>query len=171
MPYNLIVYSTVNLKLGYLSMQFINLVDYDEFENWLDSTSSMSSDCTSIAELANLYSFIKHFDIPNETVREILVNLRNGSEDDFSDEEIDLIISGDDEAVAKLFAADTAILKGSDIYSLKWVYNHSPEDYAAVGITAEELEATLPMFDRLTLTDEAAQAIEMKIASYVAVSE
>lgn len=163
-------YSTVDLKLNYLSMQFINLVDQSEFESWLDNTSSSSSEYTSIADLANLYSFIKHFDIPDETVREILINLRNGSEDDFSDEEIELIMSNDDEAVAKHFVAETAIIKGSDIYSLKWIYYHSTEDYATVGITEAELEATLPMFDSLTLTDEATQAIEMKINSYAAVT-
>lgn len=162
-------YSTVNLKLGYIDMSFVNLVDVDEFESWLNSTSSSSSELTSVGEVANLYSFIKHFDIPGDIVRENLVNMRNGSADDFSDEEIDLIISGDDEAVAAHFAADTAILKGSNIYSLKWVYNHSIEDYAAARITTAEIEATLPMFDKLTLTDEAAQAIEMKISSYASV--
>lgn len=159
-------YSTVNLKLGYTDMQFVNLVGVDEFENWIADTSNTSSDYTSVADLANLYSFIKHFNISNDFVRETLVSFRNGSEDDFSDEEIDLIISGDDEAVAAHFAADTTIVKGSNIYSLKWVYYHSPADYAANGITAEELKATLPMFDKLALTDEARQAIEKKINSY-----
>lgn len=168
---NMEFYSTVNLKLGYIDMSFVDLVGVDEFESWLNSTSSSSSELTSVGEAANLYSFIKHFNISSDFVRENLVNMRNGSADDFSDEEINLITSDNDEAVATHFAADTAILKGSNLYSLNWVYNHSPKDYAAVGITAEELEATLPMFDRLTLTDEATQAIEMKIGSYVAVSE
>lgn len=159
-------YSTVDLKLGYIDMSFVNMVGVEEFESWLNNTSSSSSEYTSIGDLANLYSFIKHFNIPDETVREILVNLRNGSADDFTDEEIDLITSNNDEAVAAHFASETAILKGSDIYSLKWIYYHSPEDYAAVGITAAELEAALPMFKRLTLSNEAAQAIEMKINSY-----
>lgn len=159
-------YATVNLKIGFLDMSFINLVGSDEFEKWIDSTSSSSSDYTSIADLANLYSFIKHFNISDDFVRETLVSFRNGSEDDFSDEEIDLIISGDDAAVAAHFAADTTIVKGSNIYSLKWIYYHSQADYAANGITAEELKATLPMFDKLALTDEARQAIEKKINSY-----
>jgi len=161
-------YSTVNLKLGYIDMSFVNLVDVDEFESWLNSTSSSSSELTSVGEVANLYSFIKHFDIPGDIVRENLVNMRNGSADDFSDEEIDLITSNDEAAVAAHFAADTALLKGSNLYSLNWIYYHSPADYAANGITAEELETVLPMFDRVTLTDEAEQAFEMKISSYAA---
>lgn len=161
-------YSTVDLRLGYIDMSFVNIVGVEEFESWLNSTSSSTSELTSVSDVANLYSFIKHFDISNDFVRENLVSMRNGSDDDFSDEEIDLIISGDDEAVAAHFAAETTITKGGDIYSLKWIYYHSPEDYALNGITANELEAILPMFDRITLTDEARQAIEMKISSYAA---
>lgn len=159
-------YSTVNMKLGYIDMSFVDLVGVDEFENWLNSTSSSLSELTSVGEAANLYSFIKHFDVSSDFVRENLVNMRNGSADDFSDEEIDLITSGNDEAVAEHFASDTAILKGSNLYSLNWIYYHSPADYAVNGITAEELEAALPMFDRVELTNEAEQAIEMKIRSY-----
>lgn len=163
-------YSTVDLKLGYIDMSFVNMVGVEEFESWLNSTSSSTSELTSVGEVANLYSFIKHFDISNDVVRENLVNMRNGSADDFSDEEIDLITSDNDEAVAAHFAAETTITKGGNIYSLKWIYYHSPEDYSLNGITAEELEATLPMFNQFTFTNEAKQAIEMKINSYAAVS-
>lgn len=159
-------YSTVNLKLGYIDMQFINLVDYDEFNNWINSTSSSLTDNTSISELANLYSFIKHFEISDDVVREILVNSRVGLEDDFSDEEIDLLLSGDDKAIAEYFAADTAINKDENLYSLKWVYYHSQQDYELNNITPQEIEATLPMFEELYITDEAEQAIIMKINSY-----
>lgn len=159
-------YSTVDAKLGYIDMSFVNMVGVEEFESWLNSTSSSKSDLTAVGEFADLYSFIKHFGISDDVVRENLLNMRNGSADDFSDEEIDLLLSDNDEAVAQHFVSDTAIIKGSDIYSLKWVYYHSPEDYAAAGITATELKTALTMFDDLTLTDEAAQAIEMKINSY-----
>lgn len=161
-------YSTVDLKLGYIDMSFVNMVGVDEFESWLSSTSSSTSELTSVGEAANLYSFFKHFGISDDVVRENLVNMRNGSADDFSDEEIDLILSGDDAAVAEHFGADTAIIKGSDIYSLKWIYYHSPKDYAAAGITGTELEAALPMFAELNFTDEAENAITMKINSYSA---
>lgn len=159
-------YSTVNLKLGYIDMSFVNLVGVDEFESWLNSTSSSSSELTSVGEAANLYSFIKYFNISSDFVRENLVNMRNGSVDDFSDEEIDLITSDNDEAVATHFAADTAILKGSNLYSLYWVYYHTPSDYAANGITAEDLNAVLPLYDQF-ITEEARQAIENKITTYV----
>ena len=159
-------YSTVNLKLGYIDMSFVDLVGVDEFEIWLNSTSSSSSELTSVDEAANLYSFIKHFNISSDFVRENLVNMRNGSADDFSDEEIDLITSDNDEAVAEHFVSEMAILKESNIYSLHWIYNHSIEDYIANGITAEEIKEKLPLFEQFSLTDEAKQAIELKIKSY-----
>lgn len=75
-------YSTVSLKLGYIDMSFVDMVGVDEFESWLNSTSSSKSELTSVGEAANLYSFIKHFNIPADLVRENLVNMRNGSADD-----------------------------------------------------------------------------------------
>lgn len=160
-------YATVNMKLGYTSMEFVRLVGTDEFEKWAKSASSSQSDLTSVGELANLYSFIGHFDIPDDVVREKLVNMRIGSpDDDFTDEEIDLLLSGDDIAVAEHFAADTAIVKDGNLYSLKWVYYHSHADYAARGITPEEIKSRQPMFDKLYLTDDARAAIKAKIDSY-----
>ncbi|MCM1329418.1 MAG: hypothetical protein NC253_08265 [Ruminococcus sp.] len=160
-------YATTNVKLGYIDMSFIDLVGTDEFEKWIGSTSSSQSDLTSVGELANLYSFIGHFDIPDDVVREKLVNMRIGSpDDDFTDEEIDLLLSGDGKAVAEYFAADTAIVKDGNLYSLKWVYYHSHADYAARGITPEEIKSRQPMFDKLYLTDEARAAIKAKIDSY-----
>ncbi len=58
------------------------MVGVDEFESRLNSTSSSKSELTSVGEAANLYSFIKHFNIPGDLVRENLVKMRNGSADD-----------------------------------------------------------------------------------------
>lgn len=163
---NMLFYASVTTKLDYLDMSFIWLVDYDEAEDWLYSHSSSKSEFTDVGEAANLYSFIKHFNISSDFVRENLVNMRNGSADDFSDEEIDLILSGDNEAIAEHFVSEMAIRKGSNIYSLHWIYNHSIEDYIANGISAEEIKEKLPLFEQFSLTDEAKQAIELKIKSY-----
>ena len=120
-------YATVDFKLENL--------DGELCERWLSACSSKMSDYTAVDELANLYSFIRRFDIPDETVREILVGARTGSErDDFSDEEIELILSDDAEAVAEHFAADSAIVKGKNLYSPKWLYVHNASDYEKAGI-------------------------------------
>jgi len=139
---NVDIYATTDLKLGFISMSFVNLVDYDEFDEWINSTSSSVSEYTSVAEAANLYSFIKRFEIPEDKVREILISERNGNEDeDFSDDDIDILLSGDNEAIAEHFAADTAIRKGENLYSIYWMQNHTAEDYTAAGITDKDIAA------------------------------
>ncbi len=136
------IYATTDLRLGFISSSFIDLVDYDEFMEWVNSTSSSVSEYTSVAEAANLYSFIKRFEIPDDKVREILISERNGNEDeDFSDDDIEILLSGDNEAIAEHFAADTAIRKGENLYSIYWMQNHTAEDYAAAGITDEDIAA------------------------------
>lgn len=160
-------YSTTNLKLGYLDMSFIRLVDHDTAMEWLDNASSVKSDLTSVGELFNLYSFIRHFNIPDETVRELLVEMRNGSADDFSDEEIDLIISGDNEAVAEHFVSEYAIVIGENLYSPKWIYNHPIKDYEAAGITPEMLAEKIPLYSQIHFSDEARTAFSEKLSAYI----
>ena len=158
-------YATVDLKLGYLDSRFCDIAGWDETEEWLGATASVNSDLTAVDELGNLYSFIRHFDIPDSAVREILVKTRIGSEeDDFSDEEIELLLSDDAEAVAEHFAADTAIVKGKNIYSPKWLYIHPVSDYADAGIDSEDVEKVLSEIDSFGLTDEAREAFEKKLS-------
>lgn len=158
-------YATVNLKLGYLDAEFCDMVGWEATEEWLSSAASINSDYTAVDELANLYSFIRHFEIPDSTVREILVKTRIGSEaDDFTDEEIELILSDDAEAVAEHFAAETAIVKGKNLYSPKWLYYHPASDYAEAGITDQDIEKVLSELDGFGLTIEAREAFEKKLS-------
>ncbi|MDE7293246.1 MAG: hypothetical protein K2N72_02355 [Oscillospiraceae bacterium] len=159
-------YAYVSIKLDYIDMDFLNLVGFDTAMEWIYSTSGATSELTSVDEAANLYSFIKHFDIPDETVRETLIKLRNETESDFSDEEIDLLLSGSNEDIAEYFAADTAIVKGSDIYSLKWVYYHTPDEYAACGISMKEISSARQNFEQIALTPDAKKAVTQKLEAY-----
>ena len=72
---NMNFYATANLKLGYTDGSFSDLVGWDEFKEWLYATSSSKSNYTSIDEVANLYSFIKYFDVPDEFIRLVEKNL------------------------------------------------------------------------------------------------
>lgn len=156
---NVDIYATTDLKLGFISMSFVNLVDYDEFDEWINSTSISRSEYTSVAEAANLYSFIKRFGIPEDKVREILTSERIGSaDDDFTDEDIDILLSGDNEAIAEHFAADTAIRKGENLYSIYWMLNHTAEDYAAAGITDEDIAAIPELAEALQNREQTAPA-------------
>ena len=165
---NHIIYSTVNGKLNYIDMKFVHLIGGSEvLEPWLYERSSSGGVYTAIDEAANLYSFIRYFDIPDETVREILVGLRNGREDDFTDEEIDLILSDDTEAVAAHFASETAIRKGDNLYSLYWIYSHPISDYISNGITPQDIESRIPYFSEAGISLEAKAAMKGKIEAYV----
>ncbi len=158
-------YATVDFKLENLDGELCEIAGREETERWLSACSSKMSDYTAVDELANLYSFIRRFDIPDETVREILVGARTGSErDDFSDEEIELILSDDAEAVAEHFAADSAIVKGKNLYSPKWLYVHTASDYEKAGITDDDIEKVLSEIDGFGLTDEAREAFEKKLS-------
>ena len=165
---NHIIYSTVNGKLNYIDMKFVHLIGGSEvLEPWLYERSSSGGVYTAIDEAANLYSFIRYFDVPDETVREILVGLRNGREDDFTDEEIDLILSDDTEAVAAHFASETAIRKGDNLYSLYWIYSHPISDYISNGITAADVESRVPYYNAAPMSLEAKAAMKGKIEAYV----
>lgn len=164
---NMLFYATVNLKLDYIDGNFIDSIGYDEFMEWLYSTTSSNGVYTSIDEAANLYSFIKYFNISDDVVRDRLIGLRDGSDDDFSNEEIDLILSDDAEAVAEYFVADNVIRKGENIYSLNWIYLHPTADYIENGITAEEIEEILPCYEEYWLAPDAEVALENKLSTYV----
>ncbi|MCD7805559.1 MAG: hypothetical protein LUH03_10555 [Oscillospiraceae bacterium] len=163
--YNFI--QTTNYKINFTSMSFVTYVGKEAFEEWIYEHTSTTFNYTSVAEMANLYSLIVYFDISDDTVREMLVNLRNGSEDDLSDEEIDLLLSRDNEAIAAYFAADTTIVKGENIYSLYWIYCHSIDDYIAEGITQEDIAEILPKFDEVGMSNAARQAITAKLEDYI----
>ena len=160
-------YSAVNMKLNYISGQFCDIVGWDEAEKWLDERSTAYSDYTAVDEFANLYSFIKHFNIPDETVREILIKQRVGLEDDFTDEEIDLVLSDDTEAIAEHFAHENAICKGENLYSFYWIYNHSISDYIENGITPEDIEQKLPLYEVIPMSKQAKAVLMNKLNMYL----
>ncbi len=134
----------------------------EEFDAWLSEYRNSGCVYTAIDEFANVYSCIKYFDIPEDDAREILEGI--GS---FTDEEIDLILSDDAEAVAKYFAADTVFRKGKNIYSLCWIYNHSIEDYKECGLTYSDMTISFLYLDNVNFTEEAEEAIDAKIQRFL----
>ena len=160
-------YMTTDLRLGYIDMMFVNMVGAEAFEDWANRTSSSNGGLTAVDEAANLYSFIKYFEIPEDTARETLHTLQLGLDDDLTDEEIELILSDDAEAIAEHFAAETAIRKGKNLYSMFWIYVHPISDYEEEGITPEDIELKVPYFAEVGLTDEAREMLEKKLSEYI----
>lgn len=165
---NHVFYMMVNYKLDGIDASFCNMVGWDAAYEWVALYSTSDGLYTSVSEAANLYSFIKYFEIPDETVRKTLKSLQLGiSEYELTDEEINLLLSGDDVAVAEYFASDNAIRKEDNLYSLYWVYEHSIEDYIEAGITTDDISGVLAAYDEVGLTSAAKSAITAKLNDYI----
>ncbi|MFA5657992.1 MAG: hypothetical protein WC900_01770 [Oscillospiraceae bacterium] len=158
---------------GCLSYDFVDLVDNSAYKEYFAETSPLYSDSTSIRELFGMYSFIIHFNIPDETVRDILVKQRelyirlNSSARYFTDEEIDLLLSRDDVKIAEYFIQPYAIAKDGNVYSPKWIYTHTIEDYEKAGFSADLISEKVEAFiEILPFTAEAKAALENKVTEY-----
>lgn len=162
---NYIFYQTTDPRLGYIDM---SLIDDDEaFSEWIQKYSAGGGVYTAVDESANLYSYIKAFDIDRRRVEEYseIANDLNG--DGFTDEEIELIYSGTPEQVAEHFKSEYSLQKGKNIYSLYWIYLHSAEDYEKAGITREDIKTVKPYFEEVGMTDEARKALDYKLDLYI----
>lgn len=166
-------YLTIDDRLEFLRPEFTGLVAEEDFEEWINTYSSSTSDYTGIQESASLYSFIRHYLIPVDVARELLVAERNFAVDNkynlpyFHDEEIDLILSKDLIEVARYFASPEAIRKGHNLYSVKWVYEHPIADYQAAGISPGDIETMLEYYSDFQYRDEAKLAFEAKLSKYL----
>jgi len=167
-------YDAYSFKISSLDMSFESLVNEDDVAEWIGKTNPVDNGNVNIREIFGLYSFIIHFEIPDDTVRDILVKQREfyisqeiGSEYYLTDKEIDILLSKDDKAVAKYFVSENAIEKDGKIYSPKWIYTHSIEDYQNEGISAEVINEKVEKFvDDIPFTDDAKKALKEKNKAY-----
>ncbi len=116
----------------FIPEELTNMIDDNEFTAWCDSFGEGVPD--SIEDYANLYTFIKRFEISRETLEKAVGDL-------LTEEQINVLFNGTVAEVTAEFAADTSIVRGDKIYSSRWIMLHTPEDYEAAGITPEELLA------------------------------
>ena len=144
----------------------IRLRDSDEAAKWLekDKLSSRSEIPSSINDYVNLYSFIIEFNITREEAETALEYYLNNNLITY--EHLDIIFSGDVELITKTFATDLSIVVGDRIYSPEWVYMHSPDEYKAAGITAEDILSRVELYSGIYFTDEARQAFSEKLSAY-----
>ncbi len=167
-------YDTLGLKMTGLSISFELLVDTDEYEEWRLKTNRIDNDTTNIRDVFGIYSFITYFDIADETVidilkkeREAYISFNTPGDVYFTDEEIDLLLSRDDAKIAEYFIQPYSIAKDGNVYSPKWSYTHSIEDYEKAGLSAELISEKAEAFTQiLPFTDEAKVALENKLTEY-----
>ena len=119
-----------------ISSEFTDLIDREKVDEWL---SMGIHDKNYDHDWINIQNFIKYFDIPKEDF--IVANTPPGVRPIYTDEQIEALYSDsyDKESFARLFRNHDAINIKGDIYTPRWILEHSLEEIRAVGITDEML--------------------------------
>lgn len=118
-----------------------------EYQNLIAGLSN-SKEATRLDETANIYSFIKAFDISREEAELVYEYcLDSGDDQLITRQELDIIYSGDEEAITRTLASDYAIVVKDRVYSPYWLYIHSAEDYKAAGISPEDIKQMESIYD------------------------
>ncbi len=85
----------------------------------------------------------------------------------YTDEELAALRSEDRNKIAETFASEYCIVIGEKVFSPKWLYYHTEDDYTEAGITATQVEIMLPLYEKLGLTDEAWAAFSAKLTGFI----
>ena len=85
----------------------------------------------------------------------------------YTDEELAALRSEDRNKIAETFASEYCIVIGEKVFSPKWLYYHTGDDYTKAGITAAQVEIMMPLYEKLGLTDEAWAAFSAKLNRFI----
>ncbi len=149
--------------------ELTDLVDYSDFESWRVKHNIFAKAPSSLRDYVNMYSFIVEFNIPDKDVLSAL-SLYLQSDDldiSISEEEINIILSKDEAAIAECFASQYSIVVGEHIYSPQWIYENSIEAYKNAGITPEMIKDKLSLYGTISFTYDAAKAFQGKLSEFV----
>jgi len=123
-----------------------------------------------LMDYANIYSFIHTHALDQEALRETLSDAdRMVHRRAFTEEEIDLLLGDDQAAAMAYFASPGTIVMGEKGYSMKWMYDHTPEEWAAEGIAPDQVLEAQKYYYNPLFTKEAAQAFSQKLYYYTGV--
>lgn len=113
---------------------------------WVDEIKATIPAGKNLQEEINCCAFIRDMKIPREKVEGVCEWYEGifPGRILYTDAQIDAIYNGTDEDVIREFASPYAIVIGTKIYSPKWLYEHTVEDYVAEGITFELFRSRLP---------------------------
>ncbi len=123
-----------------------------------------------LMDYANIYSFIHTHDLDREALRAVLSDASlMVHRKAFSEEEIDLLLGDDADAALAYFASPSTIVTGAKGYSVKWMYDHTIEEWEAAGITPEMVAAVQEHYYNPLFTRKAAAAFSQKLYAYTSV--
>jgi len=142
-------------------------------DEWIYNNQLSENSSPSLMGHANLFSFIKTFNLDENTIREYLkwqnewfIEMNQPEYTLFTEEDLNIIFTLDDAKANEYFASDYSVVYGGKVYSPEWIYNHSIEDYQAENIPVELIQAKREMYDKIPFTDEARKALDEKLTSY-----
>jgi len=129
-----------------------------------------------ILETQNLFSFMVKFDIPDEVVLEAIksnnarcyLSLKNVNEY-FTEKDIEVLLSRDAALAAEWFSLRTAIVVEDRVIPPNWLYRTSSADWAAEGITLEQIESVSDVL-RGIFDNEQVAAFESELSVFAAIT-
>ena len=123
-----------------------------------------------LMDYANIYSFIHTHDLDPEVVRQVLSDASlMVHRKAFTEEEIGLLLGGDQAAAMARFASPSTIVIGEKGYSEKWMYDHTIEQWEAEGITPEMVIDAQEHYYNPLFTQKAAKAFSQKLYYFTGV--
>ena len=160
----LIYYSSLTtMPFEGIPSNFYDMIGEERFSEWLN-TFNYSKLTTDIGERENLYTFIRDFDIDDETYRNHCDFL---AEHGITEEQKEALLSRDKNKMAEAFVSETAHYRDGNIYTIEWYYKNPVEKYKATGITYEALkEKYRKAMDWFTFTRPARKIFEQKLEEY-----
>lgn len=125
----------------------IDVIGAEAFEEWRQGKESVGC-TTNLAEEMNLYALILDFPQHKAAMEARLIELAeidraNGWEVSPDEEEIELLMNGEKDAVSEYFVSPAAIWHDGRIYSPEWLDIHEVSDYEAEGIPPEKIREKL----------------------------
>ncbi|MBP3856377.1 MAG: hypothetical protein IK990_12290 [Ruminiclostridium sp.] len=176
--YNSIFHDLWTNKFTTISNKLLELSDNDKDLELMNKLSETRCETPYTLDgndgIMNLYWWMKELDV---SVDEVCRAIEKNNEyyrtrEDFNDiiytiEELAAIQSGDRKTIDETFASEYCIIVGENVFSPKWLYYHTIEDYKAAGIPTAELNHKMSSYNELGLTDEAWSAFKVKLSTYV----
>ncbi len=169
---NALFYQPCITMLNNIPVEIMKLRDETEVNNWINSFPSIDSAALcSVNEYANLFSFISFFKITKDEAEIALHDYLTAADEQIriTQQEFDVIFSGDIESVTEMFASEYSIVVKDSIYCPNWVYYHTAYDYELAGISKEEIIEKVLKYSDFDFTDDARTALEKKLSSYTGV--
>lgn len=158
-------------KLDNLPGALMDLVDGEAAAMWIANSRKQDIVPSKLDEYVNIYSFIHAFNIPEEEVRTALwVYMQEDYLPEnlaITDEDLTVLFSDDEASVVQHFASDYSIVIGEYVYSPRWMYLHTAEDYQEEGITPEMILEKIEYYSGIPLSVNARNAFADKLSEFV----